>query len=157
MPVKRCPKLAKRRPGLETDDRFTAAPWLLVCGKGIPCDDEHVCAVAGYTAMSPDPTAYCVGGPSHHVGGIVDLHSYNPAMVVVAIAHIPGVRHIHNPIHKSQRASFFLHKGIESYAVVMGGGIHIHRPAGMGHTSVYVQRKNKMLNRISIDHGIEEE
>jgi hypothetical protein len=88
--------------------------------------------------MSPDPTAFGVRGPSHHVGRSVDIHAHNPAMVWAAIADVPGVRHVHNPIHKSQRASFFLPKGIEIHAVILGGRIEIHRPARIRGASVNV-------------------
>ena len=104
--------------------------------------------------MPPDAAAASCCSPGMDIRRIVDVDPDDPAMVVVTIAHVSGVRHVHNPIHKSQRASFFLHKGIESHAVILGG-IHIDRP--IRHAGVHVQRKNKMLNRISIDHDIEEE
>ena len=77
-------------------------------------------------------------------------------MVIVAVADVPGVGNVHDPIHKSQPAAFFLYKGIEVHRVVVSNGVHIHWPAGIGDAGVHVERKDKVLDRISIDYRIEE-
>ena len=55
------------------------------------------------------------------------MHTDYPAMIRPAVTEISGVRYVHDPVHESQRASFFLHSGGKSRY----SDIHIHRPAGM--------------------------
>src|ERR1044071_6951090 len=77
-------------------------------------------------------------------------------MIIIAVADVAGVGHVHNPVHQSQSTAFFLYKGIKGHAVVRGRSVHIHWPVRSRGTSINVQRKNKMLHRTSIDHRIEE-
>ena len=98
------------RAGLQTNNRFAAAPHTSSATR-VARDHEHVGAIAGNAAVSPDAAFDGRGRPSHHASrGIVYLHAYYPTMIAPAVAEISGVRHVNNPIHKSQCTSVFLHQ-----------------------------------------------
>ena len=67
-------------------------------------------------------------------------------MIIAAVTDVSGVRHVHDPVHKSQCATVFLHQGDEDYSVVASRGVQIHRPAGICSARVHVQRINEMLH-----------
>ena len=77
-------------------------------------------------------------------------------MIIAAVPEVSGVRHVHDPVHKSQRAAVFLRQGNERNTVVAGGSVHIHRPAGVRRAGVHVQRINEMFNGSTRDQCIEE-
>ena len=106
--------------------------------------------------MPPDTTADSCRCPSHHAGRIVDINANHPAVIHSAVAVISGVSHVHDPVHKSKSAAFFLHQGSKGDAIVRGGGVYIHRPARIGIASVHVQRINKMFLSCTIDQCVEE-
>ena len=73
--------------------------------KVLPCDDKHVCAIAGNAAMSPNAAADGCCSPAMHIGRVVDVHADNPAMIIAAVAHVAGVgRRIRSrspaPVHR---------------------------------------------------------
>src|SRR4051812_20210950 len=71
LPVGRRPEVSriagKGRPCLQTNNCFAATPWVSRIREGVPRNHEHVSAIAGNTAVSPDATPSCCRGPSHDV------------------------------------------------------------------------------------------
>ena len=57
----------------------------------------------------PPPSRCC--RPAMHIRRIVNVHADNPAMIIAAVTEISGVRHVDDPVHKSQCASVFLQPG----------------------------------------------
>ena len=80
LPIGRRPKIVKHRPGCEANDCFAATPWIPLICESVTGYHKHLSAIAGDTAMSPDPAAFCIRRPSHH-GTVVDIHSHNPAVI----------------------------------------------------------------------------
>ncbi len=70
---------------------------------------------------------------------IIDIDADDPAVIIVAVTNVPGVRHVHDPVHKSESAAFFLNPGLKSHAVVNRGRVDIHGPARRCGAGVHVQ------------------
>jgi len=104
-----CGHTAPEWSSLQTNDRFSTAPHAS-CAGGVTGDDEHVSAVAGNAAMSPDTTFSSRCRPGSDIDWIVNVYTNNPTMIAPAVAEISGVRHVNNSIHKSQCTSVFLHQ-----------------------------------------------
>ena len=104
-----CGHTAPEWSSLQTNDRFSTAPHAS-CAGGVPGDYEHVRAVAGNAAMSPNTAFSSRCRPSSDIDWIVNVYTNNPTMIAPAVAEISGVRHVHDPIHKSQCTSIFLHQ-----------------------------------------------
>jgi hypothetical protein len=76
------------RSGLQTNNRFAAAPHPSSATR-VARDHEHVGAIAGNAAVSPDAAFDGRGRPSHHDSrGIVYLHAYYPTMIAPAVSEI---------------------------------------------------------------------
>jgi hypothetical protein len=106
--------------------------------------------------MSPDTAFSSRCRPSSDVGWIVYLYTYNPTVIASAITEVSRVRHVHDPVHKSECTSLFLHQRAEDYPVVHGCGVHIHGPACIRGARVHIQRINEMLLSDAVDQRIEE-
>lgn len=78
------------RSRLQTDNGFATHP-VAARIEGVPCDDKHVCAIAGNPAVSPDAAADRRCSPAMHITRIVDVHTDNPAMIVAAVAEVARV------------------------------------------------------------------
>src|SRR5882757_7430598 len=131
------------RAGLQSDDSFAAHP-VAARIEGVPCDDKHVCAIAGNAAMSPNAAADGCCSPSMHIGRVVDVHSDNPAMIIAAVAHVAGVGRVYNPVHQRESTALFLRQRNEWNSVVNDGGVQVYRPTRSGGSGVQVQRVNEM-------------
>ena len=112
--------------------------------KCIASNHEHVSAIAGDTAVSPNPAAHGCRCPGHYIGRIVDVHAYNPAMIVAAVTDIRGASHVHAAAYQSQRTSVFLHRGIKRNAVVVSGGIYVNWPSCVDGARIHVEREDEM-------------
>ena len=143
------------RSRLQTDNGFATHP-VAARIEGVPCDDKHVCAIAGNAAVSPDAAADSRCSPAMHITRIVDVHTDNPAMIIAAVAHVARVGRIYDPIHKSEAAALFLCERNERDSVVNDGGIQVHRPTRSGGASVHVQRINEMFCGCAVDQRVEE-
>lgn len=95
-----CGHTAPEWSSLQTNDRFSAAPHAS-CAGGVTGDDEHVSAVAGNAAMSPNSPADRCRRPTTNAGRVADVHTHHPAVITAAITEVSGVRHVHSPVHES--------------------------------------------------------
>src|SRR5262245_29760698 len=84
---------------LQANDGFAAHP-VASRVKRIAGDDEHVRAITGHAAVSPNATADSRCSPSMHIGRVVDVHADNPAMIIAAVAHIARVGRVYDPVHQ---------------------------------------------------------
>ena len=93
-PIARCPVVGRLtrpcRSRLQTDNGFATHP-VAARIEGVPCDDKHVCAIAGNAAVSPDAAAHSRCSPAMHISRVVDVHADNPAMIITAVAHVARV------------------------------------------------------------------
>ena len=107
------------RAGLQPNNSFATHP--ITAGvESVAGDDKHVGAVAGNAAMPPNSAADRCRRPSHHASRqVVYLHAHHPAVIAAAVAEISGVRHVHAPVHKSERASVFLRQQNEEIPLYM--------------------------------------
>ena len=71
--------------GLQSDDCFATHP-VAACVKRVPRNDEHVSAITGNAAMSPDSAANSRRRPGVYVGRTVDIDTHNPAVITAAVA-----------------------------------------------------------------------
>src|SRR5262249_10319542 len=117
---------------------FSTAPYASG-SSGVTRYHKHISAVTGNAAMSPDTAFSGRGRPGFDVGWIVNVHTYNPTMIASAIAEVSRVRHVHDPVYKSQRTSIFLHQRAEDVPVIHGCGVHIHGPACIRGAGVHIQ------------------
>src|SRR5206468_12673130 len=98
----------EERTSLQPDNCFATAPYAS-CAGGVTGDDEHVRAIAGNAAMSPDTAFSSRCRPGGHAGGrVIYLHPHYPPVITTAIAVPSGVRHVHDPVHNGQCTAFFL-------------------------------------------------
>src|SRR5437879_12522415 len=77
-------------------------------------------------------------------------------MIAAAVAQIPRIRHVDDPVHKCESTPFFLRQGNKVDAVVTCLGIDVHRPTWSCGAGVHIQRINKMLLGRSVDQRIKE-
>jgi hypothetical protein len=122
---------------LQADNRFAAHP-IAASIKRVTRDHEHVRPIAGNAAVAPNSTANRRGSPGTHAGRIVNIHAYDPAMVVAAVSDVPGVGHVDDAVHQCQGTPIFLHNRRKVHAVVLGG-IYIYRPTRIGRTTVNIE------------------
>ena len=101
--------------------------------------------------MSPNSPANRCRGPGSDVRRIIDAHANDPAVIIAAVPGVSGVSHIHDPVYESQSTALFLDEGIESDAIVNGGGVHVHGPAWVRRACVHIQRIDKMLLGWAVD------
>jgi hypothetical protein len=59
-------------------------------------------------------------------------------MIIAAVSQVSGVRHVDDPVHKSQRATVLLIQGNEGNSVVVSRGVQIHRPSGVRSVGVHI-------------------
>jgi hypothetical protein len=94
---------------LQPDDCFAAAPDTS-CVEGVAGNDEHVGAIAGNTAMSPNSAADGCGRPGIDIRRIIDGHANHPAVISAAIAQVSGPSDIDNTVNESEPAALVLHQ-----------------------------------------------
>ena len=146
-PIDRSPiiagRSAKDRARLKTNHCFAAAPdpssVVSVAGGNV-----QIGAVTGDAANSPYTAAHGAGGPCRYAGWIIDRHAQDPAIIDVAIIHA-SICDIKNVTQDGQRRSLRLSRWSEGRAVVLGGHLHVHRPAGIDGARVYIKGNDVML------------
>src|SRR5215471_3678258 len=113
MPINWRPEIgrvaAKDGTRLQTNNRFTAAPWLLVSGKRVPSDHKHVSAIAGHSRVTPDTATSRCCGPAGYHRRILNMYAYYRPTVTAAVPEIARVRYVYDAVHDSERAPIFLH------------------------------------------------
>ena len=158
-PIRRRPVVGRLtrpcRSRLQTDNGFTAHP-VAACIEGVPCDDKHVCAIAGNAAVAPNTAAHGCCSPAMHIGRVVDVHADNPAMIIAAVAHVAGVGRVYDPVHQRESTALFLRQRNEWNSVVNDGGVQVHRPTRSGGAGVQVQRINEMFCGGAVNQCVEE-
>src|SRR5262249_40854721 len=129
-PVGRRPVIAGRstkdRARLKTNHCFAAAPGPSGV-VSVPGGNEGIATVTGDTASCPYTAAHGAGGPRCYAGWIVDRHTHQPAMPRGAVINAP-IPNIKNVANDAERRSLRLDRGSEGRTVVLGCGLHIHRP-----------------------------
>ena len=126
------------RSRLQTDNGFAAHPVAARIER-IPCDDKHVCAIAGNAAVSPNAATHRRCSPTVHIGRVVDVNAYNPAMIIAAVAHIARVGRVYDSVYQRQSTALFLRQRNEGNPVINGRGVQVHRPSRSGSAGVHVQ------------------
>src|SRR5439155_21146896 len=126
------------RDRLKTNRCFAAAPDPSSV-ISVAVSNVQIGAVTGDAANSPYTAAHGAGGPCRYGGWIINRHAQQPAMIEVAIIQAP-ICDIKNVAQDGERGSLRLSRWSEGRAVVLGGHLHVHRPAGIDGARVHIKR-----------------
>jgi len=135
---------APGRSCLQADDGFAAHP-VASRVKRIAGHYEHIGAVTGNAAVSPNAATHRHCSPAMHIGRVVDIHADNPAMIIAAVADVAGVRRVYDPVYQRQATALFLRERNKRYSVVNNSGVQVHWPTRGSGAGVHVQRINEMF------------